>query len=79
MDREKLRALRLAKRRDDGRPWSLAYLGRLSGVDSRTISDIEQGRNLNPAYDKVVNLANALGVDASELWPLPANTLERTA
>jgi transcriptional regulator with XRE-family HTH domain len=70
MNGKRLRELRLSKRTDDGRPWSLAYLSRLSGVDSRTISDIEHSRNLNPAYDKVVGLAHALGVEPQELWPV---------
>ena len=43
-----------------------------SGVDQRTISDIELCRNQNPSYEKVVRLARALHMTADELWPVPA-------
>ena len=60
-----LRELRLNRR------YTLQQLEDLSGVDQRTISDIEHGRNQKPAYDKVVSLAQALGVEPSLLWPVP--------
>lgn len=61
-----LRELRLDRR------YTLQQLEELSGVDQRTISDIEHGRNQKPAYDKVVNLARALNVEPSLLWPVPS-------
>jgi transcriptional regulator with XRE-family HTH domain len=50
---------------------TLRELARRSGVDQRTISDIELGRNQNPSYEKVVRLARALAMTADELWPVP--------
>lgn len=56
--------------------WTLRELSERSGVDLRTISDIEHGRNQSPSYDKVVNLARALGVEPSILWPVAAPPAE---
>lgn len=50
---------------------TLRELARRSGVDQRTISDIELGRNQNPSYEKVVRLARALHMTADALWPVP--------
>lgn len=61
---ERVRDLRLGKR------WTLDRLSEESGVDPRTISDIEHNRNRKPAHDKVVNLARALGVEPEEIWPV---------
>lgn len=64
MNGERLRNARLDAR------LTLRELSELSGVDPRTISDIEHGRNRAPAYEKVVRLALALQMNPQELWPV---------
>lgn len=49
---------------------TLIELSQKSGVDHRTISDLEHGRIQSPSYDKVVKLAHALGLEPSDLWPV---------
>lgn len=49
---------------------TLRELSELSGVDPRTISDMEHGRNQSPSYDKVVKLARALKLKPEQLWPI---------
>lgn len=46
---------------------SLRQLERLSGVDYSTISKIETGESRSPKLETIVRLAQALGVDLSEL------------
>lgn len=41
-----------------------------SEVNTGTIADIEEGRNRNPSYDKVVRLARSLGVSPEQLYPI---------
>lgn len=62
-------AERLRKTRDTV-DCSRTRLAKLSGVNAATIADIEEGRNRNPSYDKVVRLARALGVTPDYLYPV---------
>lgn len=52
------------------RGMTLQGLSQQTGVDFRTISDIEHGKIAAPSYDKVVKLARALGLDPEQLWPV---------
>ena len=65
---------RLLRRTRLRRKLTLDRLSALSGVNLRTISDIEHGRNRKPAYDKVVRLERALGMDPGTLWSVPELT-----
>lgn len=64
MNGELLRNTRLDQR------LTLQELSRRTGVDFRTISDLEHGRIQNPSYDSVVKLAQALGLEPSSLRPV---------
>jgi transcriptional regulator with XRE-family HTH domain len=48
-------------------------LADLAGVDDSTISVVESGRRdiRSMSYASVVRIAQVLGVDATELWPVP--------
>jgi len=59
--------LRTARRLKD---ITQAQLAELSGVDQRTISDIERGANRNPSWETVARIAKALGVSPEELFPV---------
>jgi transcriptional regulator with XRE-family HTH domain len=60
--------LRTARRAKD---ITQAQLAKLAGVDQRTISDIERGRNTNPSWETVARIAQVLEVEPQELFPLP--------
>jgi len=60
--------LRTARRLKD---ITQAQLAEQSGVDQRTISDIERGANKNPSWETVARIAKALGVAPEELFPVP--------
>jgi|WetSurMetagenome_2_1015567.scaffolds.fasta_scaffold483219_2 transcriptional regulator with XRE-family HTH domain len=47
-----------------------AQLAEIAGVDQTTVSDIELGKNLNPSWETVKRISNALGVAPEELFPL---------
>ena len=49
---------------------SRTNLAKRADVKAATIADIEEGRNRNPSYDKVVRLARALGVTPDYLYPI---------
>jgi transcriptional regulator with XRE-family HTH domain len=59
--------LRTARRLKD---ITQAQLAEQSGVDQRTISDIERGANRNPSWETVARIAKALGVEPGEIFPL---------
>ncbi len=50
-----------------------------SGVDQKTISDIERGYNRTPSWEKVGCLARALGVPPDLLFPLPQHAPQESA
>lgn len=52
------------------RGWSQTTLMKRSGVDNRTIADIESGRNKKPAWEKVAKLAHVLECDPHEVVPV---------
>jgi transcriptional regulator with XRE-family HTH domain len=60
--------LRTARRLKD---ITQAQLADQSGVDQRTISDIERGANRNPSWETVARIAKALGVEPAEIFPIP--------
>lgn len=62
--------LRTARRLKD---ITQAQLAEIAGVDQTTISDIERGKNRNPSWETVARIARALGVEAEEIFPVPAN------
>lgn len=49
---------------------SQRQLGELAGVATSVIADVERGKTGIPAFDKVVKIARALGVDAEQLCPV---------
>lgn len=59
---------KVLRRERQRRKFTLMALAAKTGVDFRTISSIEHGRTLRPAYDTVVLLATALEVEPSALW-----------
>jgi transcriptional regulator with XRE-family HTH domain len=61
-----LRALRRERR------LTQQQLAELSGVDQTTISSLELGAAKSPSWETVGSLAQALGVEPHELFPLPA-------
>jgi transcriptional regulator with XRE-family HTH domain len=67
-----LRDTRLARR------LTLHDLEKLSGVNVRTISELELGQIKSPSYDSVMRLAAALDLDPRDLRPveIPAATTE---
>lgn len=62
---ERLKAARESK------GWSRRDLSTKSGVHYATVADIEEGRNRQPSYEKVVLLARALDIQPEELCPVP--------
>jgi transcriptional regulator with XRE-family HTH domain len=60
---------------------TLHELERLSGVNVRTISELELGQIKSPSYDSVMRLAAALGLDPLQLRPveIPAGTTEESS
>jgi transcriptional regulator with XRE-family HTH domain len=50
-----------------------AQLAEKSGVDQRTISDIERGANKNPSWETVARIARILEVDPREIFPIADN------
>lgn len=61
--------LRTARRLKD---ITQTQLAEQSGVDQRTISDLERGANRNPSWETVSKIAKALGVEPHEIFPLPS-------
>lgn len=57
--------------------WSQARLADESGENKSAIADLEQGRNLRPAYVLVMNIFRALqrgglkGISVEDIFPLP--------
>lgn len=45
-------------------------LAEKAGVDQTTISDMERGRNRNPAWVTVARIAKALDVEPHDLFPV---------
>lgn len=64
MNGQLLRDIRLSKR------LTLQELERLSGVNVRTISELELGQIKSPSYDSVMRLAAALDIDPKDLRPV---------
>lgn len=64
MNGKLLRDTRLDKR------LTLNDLEKLSGVNVRTISELELGQIKSPSYDSVMKLAQALGLEPSALRPV---------
>ncbi len=62
--------LRTARRLKD---ITQAQLAERAGVDQTTISDIECGRNRNPSWQTVKLIADALGVQPEEIFPVSAS------
>lgn len=62
--------MRKLRRIREKKALSLRKLAQLSGVDYSTISKIETGESRSPRLDTLVRLAQALGVDMSELIDL---------
>jgi transcriptional regulator with XRE-family HTH domain len=62
--------LRTARRLKD---ITQAQLAERAGVDQTTISDIECGRNRNPSWQTVKLIADALGVQPEEIFPVAAD------
>lgn len=75
MNGKLLRDTRLDKR------LTLHELEKLSGVNVRTISELELGQIKSPSYDSVMKLAQALGLEPSALRPveLPDQPNEQAA
>nr|BAL52703.1 XRE family transcriptional regulator [uncultured prokaryote] len=59
--------MRRLRRIREQKALSLRQLEQLSGVDYSTISKLETGESRNPRLETIVRLAQALGVDLSEL------------
>lgn len=59
--------MRRLRRIREQKALSLRQLEQLSGVDYSTISKIETGESRSPKLETIVRLAQALGVDLSEL------------
>jgi transcriptional regulator with XRE-family HTH domain len=59
----------LKKVRTDCKLTRLQLSGR-SGVHMNTISDIENGRNKQPSFEKVILLCRALGVEPLSIYPV---------
>jgi transcriptional regulator with XRE-family HTH domain len=57
--------------------WTRVRLFVESGVHFNTIADIENGRNQQPSFEKVVRLARALGLQPEQLCPVPDVPEER--
>lgn len=59
--------MRRLRRIREQKALSLRQLEQLSGVDYSTISKIETGESRSPKLETIVRLAQALGVNLSEL------------
>lgn len=59
--------MRRLRRIREQKALSLRQLEQLSGVDYSTISKLETGESRSPRLETIVRLAQALGVDLSEL------------
>lgn len=49
---------------------SQRQLGERAGVAASVIADIERGKTAIPAFDKLVKIARALGMDPEQLCPV---------
>lgn len=63
----RIRELRL------GRGMAAVDLARLAGIDPRTLSAIETGRNGYPSGRTLAKIADALGVNMGDLWTTPTD------
>jgi transcriptional regulator with XRE-family HTH domain len=50
---------------------SQAQLAERAGVNRGVVADLESGKAKVPAFDRLVRLARALGVDPEALCPVP--------
>ncbi len=66
-------AVRLARTRKN---WSQEGLAKAAGLERTSISDIERGIR-SPGLDVQVRLAEALGVQVSDLWAEAERELQR--
>lgn len=62
----------LKEAREDAR-LSQAELDRRAGLRTGTTADIELGRNRRPAWEVVKRIADALGAQPEELFPITPN------
>ena len=65
---ENLRRLR------EDKGWSQRQLADRAGVHKAVIADVEAGKTKIPAYDRLVRIARALGVDPETLCPVDVPT-----
>lgn len=66
----KIRALREAKRQEDPRRFTLCQFAAAVGISPTFMSRIERGDSNLPAADKIIKMAELLGVNADELLAL---------
>jgi len=67
---KKIRDLREAKLQEDPRRFTLRQFALAAGISATFLSKVERGEFDPPAADKIMKMAELLGVDADELLSL---------